>query len=795
MTQFKYLIREIHRRSLWQVMGIFLAASWGVLQVVEVITETVGLPDWTPGMAFVLLLIGMPIVIATAFVQEGMPGVGATPTTARTVDAGSGEAGQSGESQASGDLEASADAASTTRTDAVTVAAPSSIPRSLGMLTWRNAILGGLGAFTLLGISLVGYFVMWEAGIGPWGNLAAQGVFEDGEPIVLAEFSNQSNDPTLSGVVTEALRVDLAASQVITLVSTSFVDEILGLMQADDDQRLTAEVAREVATRGGIKAVVEGEVGSAGSGYILSATIRATDSGDPLATFRRTAKSAEDVIDAIDGLSQDIREKAGESLRAIKAEAPLHQVTTSSLEALRLYAEAEYISDRGDVRRAKGLLQEALKLDPSFGMAWRKLAVAISTAGGEPGEQQAAATRAFELSERLTLIERGNAVAYYHNVVTGDVPAQIQAYEGILASYPDDAAALNNLAIAYHDRTRHEDAIALLERAIAGPGVSAPAYTNLSAYYAGKSRIDDARAKILEMAALYPERRQWPTWLEWWADAMAGLPDEAHGHADDMVTMPDIPESWRAFGLIMAATTDAAAGHLGEARDHLRQGMARHGALGDAEGIESLVLDGALIELYASGDTQRVRTSLADYLGSDDFEAIPAEARSWITLAHVMTLARDREGLSDLFERWSAGVGPQAGTALSEARVAADAFGRQSEASTINALEAFRSQIGCPLCFEWQIAELNEARGEVVEAAAGYERIFEAPTSGFYQDFPVQRALAHERLGMIYEALGEEARAAEHYAAFAQAWASADAEFQPRVRHATERARALGGSP
>ena len=55
----KNLIHEMHRRSLWQVLGIFLAASWGVVEVVDLLTEQVGLPDWTPTMAFVLLLIGL----------------------------------------------------------------------------------------------------------------------------------------------------------------------------------------------------------------------------------------------------------------------------------------------------------------------------------------------------------------------------------------------------------------------------------------------------------------------------------------------------------------------------------------------------------------------------------------------------------------------------------------------------------------------------------------------------------------------------------------------------------------
>ena len=68
------LIHEIHRRSLWQVLGFYLAASWIVLQVIDVLTNNFGLPDWVPAFALVLLLIGLPIVLGTAFVQEGIRG-------------------------------------------------------------------------------------------------------------------------------------------------------------------------------------------------------------------------------------------------------------------------------------------------------------------------------------------------------------------------------------------------------------------------------------------------------------------------------------------------------------------------------------------------------------------------------------------------------------------------------------------------------------------------------------------------------------------------------------------------
>ena len=67
----KRLIHEIHRRSLWQVLGIYLVASWAVLSVVDTLGGALRLPEWLEPMALVLLIIGLPIVLATAFVQEG----------------------------------------------------------------------------------------------------------------------------------------------------------------------------------------------------------------------------------------------------------------------------------------------------------------------------------------------------------------------------------------------------------------------------------------------------------------------------------------------------------------------------------------------------------------------------------------------------------------------------------------------------------------------------------------------------------------------------------------------------
>ena len=60
----KRLIHEVHCRSLWQVLGIYLMGSWAVLQVVDQLVQSAGLPDWVPSLALVFLLIGQPRVTA-----------------------------------------------------------------------------------------------------------------------------------------------------------------------------------------------------------------------------------------------------------------------------------------------------------------------------------------------------------------------------------------------------------------------------------------------------------------------------------------------------------------------------------------------------------------------------------------------------------------------------------------------------------------------------------------------------------------------------------------------------------
>jgi hypothetical protein len=215
VRRIKRLVLEVHRRSLWQVLSLYLFGSWITMQVVQALTVSAGLPDWVPGFALVLLLVGLPIVLATAFVQEGGPR-GATGEAAS-------DRAHSGLAPAAATDEPGGDPAPNGASDRW----------SLRLFTWRNAVVGGVLAFALLGVAATAFTGMRTLGIGPVATLRAQGVFEEGERVILADFANATTDPLLGSVVTSVTRVPLHPLQHLRNLSSLQQDQRGRLVQVD----------------------------------------------------------------------------------------------------------------------------------------------------------------------------------------------------------------------------------------------------------------------------------------------------------------------------------------------------------------------------------------------------------------------------------------------------------------------------------------------------------------------------------------------------------------------------------
>jgi hypothetical protein len=192
-----------------------------------------------------------------------------------------------------------------------------------GIFTWRNAVLSGVMATALLVTSVVSYLTMWALGIGPVGSLVAQGVIERGDAVLVAKFDNRTDDAALGDVVTDAFRTDFSESAFLRLPAEVRIARALERMGLDPDTPVTSAIARRLATSEGIKALVEGDIVRARNGYAVSVRILLPPGWSTDSQFHETVANDEELVAAIDVLSERVRAKFGESLRVIRSGSPL----------------------------------------------------------------------------------------------------------------------------------------------------------------------------------------------------------------------------------------------------------------------------------------------------------------------------------------------------------------------------------------------------------------------------------------------------------------------------------------
>ncbi len=767
------LIHEIHRRSLWQVLGLYLAGSWVALQVVETLTESAGLPGWVPAMALVLLVIGFPIVLGTAFVQEGIGSSAGQPSASDSSTAGDEAATSASEPEA----------------------APASPPPARsessglhGLLTWRRAILGGVGAAVLLVLGVGGWIAMRTLGIGPAATLVAQGVLEERARILLADFGNRTSDSLLAGVVTEALRVDLAQSNVIRLAEQSTVAGALERMERAPTEPLDAELARLIAQREGFAAVLVGEVGEAGSGYVLSAQLLEPGGGDLLTTARETADDQDGVINAIDRLSTRLRERIGESLGSLRAAPALERVTTSNLEALRLYSQAvRAIEVEGFFDRGIRLLEEAVALDTAFAAAYRKIGVTLGNRFEEEARQIEVLEKAYRHRDRLSRQERFMTIATYHSNVTGDRQQAIAAYESLLELDPEFDPALNNLGIQYGAMRDYERALEMYQRAAAADSSSPFPYMNAVWAQLLLGRPEEARRSVFLVDSLFPGN-PYASSYSGKLEAIGGDYEAARDEFARMGARFGTDLYWKGESEGLLAAVAAIQGKIGRYEDHMRARTAANEARGLPAEVLGDALGNAWIELGTRRDTARAVSRLQAALAEIPLQELAPADRPYLDLADIYAvsgLIREARALIEEYEREvpNRGRGGERDLLRSRAYLAM-AEGRHDEAIDLIRRSDTGGCVFCPLPYYVDVYERAEMPDSTIAAR---ERYLEMPfLDRLYWDSGLLGETL-ERLGQLYDARGDLENAANYYARFVELWAEADEELQPRVRAAQAR--------
>ncbi|MGC4080995.1 MAG: serine/threonine-protein kinase [Vicinamibacterales bacterium] len=265
------------------------------------------------------------------------------------------------------------------------------------------------------------------------------------DTIVLADFANSTGDQVFDGALKVALSVALEQSPFLKVFPDDRMRETLRLMGRPPDATVSRDVAREIARREQLKALLSGSISSLGRNFVLALEAINAETGDVMAREQVEAGSKEEVLTALQGAASRLRSKLGESLASIQQfDAPLARATTGSLEALHAYSLA---LDNGSVNpRLEAIphLRRAIELDPNFALAMALLATVYSNTG-QTSLAPEFAKRAYDLRDRVSERERFFIAYRYHRDATQDWSEALELSRSWTATYPREAFAFNSL--------------------------------------------------------------------------------------------------------------------------------------------------------------------------------------------------------------------------------------------------------------------------------------------------------------------------------------------------------------
>ncbi len=366
------------------------------------------------------------------------------------------------------------------------------------------------GKIRRLVVPLVSLAVLIALSAAAWSYFNRQPELNERDTILLTDFENKTGQEAFSGMLKQALAIQLQQSSFLTLFPDSRVQQTLQLMARPPDERVTAQIGREICQRQGIKALITGSIVPLGSHYVITLEAINAQNGETLTHHQTNAEGAEQVLQALTLAATQLRQQLGGLLRSIQKSNQLDQLRTSNLEALKDAIQARNLSVQGRYAEAILFGKRAVEIDASFSVALVSLAIWYNVTG-QPESAAKYAEQAFLLRDKANEREKVDITIWYHLLFTGNQNKWLEALRLQKEAYPSHVFAHLNLALGYNSVGQYEQAVQevremlRLDPRAAG---AAPPYRALSFALMRLNRFAEAKetiGKALELKLLETE--------------------------------------------------------------------------------------------------------------------------------------------------------------------------------------------------------------------------------------------------------------------------------------------------
>ena len=361
------------------------------------------------------------------------------------------------------------------------------------------------GRLTTMTVAAALVVIAGAATLAPRLGAGAPAPLRERDWVLVADFDGPPSDATLAAAVRELVTTELNQSRFLSTMPRQALASTIRAAGLEDTATVNVELARELAYRSAVRAVIGGRIDSTPSGYAL--TLRALDSGDGHELARDSATtSADSLVDVVQRLARVVRQRLGERREDIEANQPLLEIATPSLPAFRRYVEAAQRKVAGDVAGSSRLVHEAIGLDSGFASAWMFLGMNYIEA-----RDLDSARFAFDQAQKepthLTRSQQYRLLAEMAYTIDHDLPATVRWYREYLKEVPRSVGGRNNLGLYLSMLGRYEEALAQFDTSAMnnpfGAAQSQPALINATDMLMALGKLGLAESKARELTGAY----------------------------------------------------------------------------------------------------------------------------------------------------------------------------------------------------------------------------------------------------------------------------------------------------
>lgn len=482
------LFQELKRRNVFRVATAYAIAGWLIIQVVATTAPQLGFPEWVPPFITVLVLVGFPLALIFAWAFELTPeGI----KKSKEVD----------------------------------------ITESVTSRTGKK--LNGI-IITVLSMAVI-FLLVERVFFAEAAFIENQtGLNIETASIAVLPFVNMSGDADneyFSDGLSEELLNGLAKLEDMQVAGRTSSFQFKG----------TNPDLRDVGAQLGVKHILEGSVRKSGNRVRITAQLIQADNGFHLwsETYDREL-TASDIFDIQEEITRMVVQELKVKLLP-QEEVQIAERPTQDIEAYNAFLEAtqlEITRAPNDIAKAIEKYQEAIRIDPTFALAYARLAFAYGLDFGYGYDSSG------EKRERIKKLMRDNidhallldsnlgqayhALGFYYSL-TDEHEKSEQAYKKALETLPHDAFVLNGYFLSLRDNGKPEEGYKVLEQAYKTDMLNPVVARNYANYLIDvKREFDEGVAIFDQIIERYPDYMPIKVEKAWvMRDIPYGRPDEA----------------------------------------------------------------------------------------------------------------------------------------------------------------------------------------------------------------------------------------------------------------------------